>query len=279
MKVMQAYRFALDPTPGQERALCSHAGASRFAWNWGLAKCIGRYEAEGRWHSGIELHRLWNAEKKTDPALAWWGENSKCAHQESFRDLDRALKDFVKSKKGRRKGRRLGFPRFKKRGKCRDSFRFSTGVMRCGRIHARVANVRADSLHKATTALSARYEMVVIEDLNVAGMTRNRRLARAISDQGFGQARRMLEYKTSWNGGRVIAAGRWFPSSKTCSACGTVKATLSLSERVFRCGACGLVTDRDVNAACNLLHLAVSGTERRNACGGILDPAWPGTSR
>ena len=133
MKVTQAYRFALDPSPAQERVLRSHAGASRFAWNWGLAKCRERYEAEGKWYSGAELHKLWNAEKKQDPALAWWAENSKCACQEAFRDLDRALRDFVKSKKGQRKGRRLGFPRFKKRGKCRDSFRFGAGVMRCGR--------------------------------------------------------------------------------------------------------------------------------------------------
>jgi Helix-turn-helix domain len=103
MKVTQAYRFALDPTPGQERALRSHAGASRSAWNWALAKCTERHEAEGRWYSGAELHKMWNAAKKADPALAWWGENSKCACQEAFRDLDRALRDFVRSGKGQRK--------------------------------------------------------------------------------------------------------------------------------------------------------------------------------
>lgn len=129
--VRQAYKFALAPAPAQDRALRSHAGAARFAWNWGLAKCKERYEAEGKWYSGIDLHKLWNGAKKADPALAWWGENSKCACQEAFRDLDRALADFVKSKKGQRKGRRLGFPRFKKRSKCRDSFRFGAGVIRC----------------------------------------------------------------------------------------------------------------------------------------------------
>ena len=327
-------------------------------------------------------------QKKADPALAWWGENSKCAYQEAFRDLDRALRDFIKSRNGQRKGGRLGFPRFKKRGRCRDSFRFGSGVMRCAgstvtlprlgtitthestrklarrlgngtarilsatvtrtaqrwfvsftceadravpgcharpgsaigidlgvtalltgaddagnvvtvtgpkplaaslrklrrasrahsrkargsanrrrhaaalaRIHARVASVRADALHKATSDLAARYETVVVEDLNVAGMTRNRRLARAIADQGFGEVRRMLGYKTTWNGGRLVVADRWFPSTKTCSGCGAVKARLLLSERCYACAACGLVTGRDVNAARNLLHLAVSGTE------------------
>jgi len=404
IRVIQAFRFALDPTPTQEQALYSHAGASRFAWNWGLAKCLERYEAEGKWYSAMDLHKLWNAEKKTDPALAWWSENSKCAYQEAFRDLDRALRDYVKSRSGQRKGKRLGFPRFKKRGRCRDSFRLDsdrplrcsgatvtlpkigtvrthestlslarrredgtarilsvtisrtaqrwfvsftveverdvpesharqgsaigvdlgvktllTGVdnlhrvigvagpralrvglgrlrrasrvysrkqpgsanrrksaARLARIHARVANVRADALHKATTDLARRYETVVIEDLNVAGMVKNRRLARAISDQGFGEARRMLAYKTTWNGGTLIVADRWFPSSKTCSECGAVKAKLTLSERTFRCESCGHQEDRDVNAARNLLKLAASGAESRNACGGTVRPGHAG---
>jgi putative transposase len=120
--------------------------------------------------------------------------------------------------------------------------------------------------------LAARYETVVVEDLNVAGMTRNRRLARAVSDQGFGAARRMLGYKTAWHGGTLVTADRWFPSSKKCSGCGTVKAKLALSERTYRCDACGLVMDRDANAARNLLSLAASGAERRNAGGGTLRP-------
>ena len=379
--------------------LCSHAGAARFAWNWALAKCRERHDAEGKWYSAADLHKLWNATKKADPALGWWGENSKCVYQEAFRDLDRALRDFSKSKKGRRKGRQLGFPRFKKRGKCRDAFRFSTGVMRCAdatvtlprlgtirthesghklarrlasntarilsatvsrtaqrwfvsftveveraiphsharpgsavgidlgvrtlltgvddhgtvvtmggprplraglrhlrhasrahsrkdrgsanrrksaarlaRLHARVANLRADALHKATTELTRRYQTLVVEDLNVAAMIRNRHLARAIADQGFGSARRMLGYKSTWNGGRLIVASRWFPSSRTCSACGTAKTKLALSERTYRCETCGLVIDRDVNAARNLLQLAASGAESLNACGGTVRP-------
>ncbi|MGH3249404.1 MAG: RNA-guided endonuclease InsQ/TnpB family protein, partial [Trebonia sp.] len=147
---------------------------------------------------------------------------------------------------------------------------------RLARLHARIANVRADALHKATPVLAARYETVIAEDLNVAGMTRNRRLARAIADQGFGAARRMLSYKCGWNGGTLLIADRWYPSSKTCSGCGTVKAKLSLSERTYRCGQCGLVADRDVNAARNLLSLAASGAERQNARGGTLRPGLAG---
>jgi putative transposase len=147
---------------------------------------------------------------------------------------------------------------------------------RLARIHARVASIRADALHKATSGLAARYETIVAEDLNVAGMVRSRPLARAISDQGFGQSRLMLRYKATWNGGQLIVAGRFFPSSKMCSGCGAVKAKLSLSERTYRCDACGLVVDRDVNAARNLLKLAASGAERINACGGTVRPGAAG---
>ncbi len=155
-RVVQAYRFALDPSPAQERALRSHAGAARFAWNWGLARCQERYAAEGRWYSAINLHKLWNAAKKADPALAWWGENSKCAYQEAFRDLDRALRAFIASKKGQRKGRRLGFPRFKKRGKCRDSFRFGAGVMRCTGSTVTLPRLGVIHTHESTRKLARR---------------------------------------------------------------------------------------------------------------------------
>jgi putative transposase len=143
---------------------------------------------------------------------------------------------------------------------------------RLARIHAKIANVRGDALHKATSGLAAQYETIVVEDLNVAGMIRNWRLARVVADQGFGQARRMLSYKAAWNGGRMVVADRWFPSSKTCSGCGTVKTKLTLSEGTYSCQACGLVIDRDVNAARNLLKLAASGAESPNACGGMVRP-------
>jgi putative transposase len=405
---LQAYRYALNPTPRQEQRLRSHAGASRFAWNWGLDRCQERYAAEGKWYSAADLHRMWNVAKKVSPALSWWGENSKCVYQEAFRDLERALREFIKSKKGERKGRRLGYPKIKKRGKCRDSFRFSSGTMRCersavtlprlgtitthestrklargleaatarilsatvsrtaqrwyvsfqvevqrtipaqharpgsaigvdlgvtrlltgvgdrgeviavpgpkafrsslrrlrrtsrahsrkakgsanrrkatarlARVHVRVASRRADALHKATTELASRYQTVVIEDLNITGMLANRRLARAVADQGFYVARRMLAYKTTWNGGQLIVADRWYPSSKMCSRCGWRKPSLTLNERVFCCKACGLVLDRDVNAAINLLKLATgtasgAGTgpgDGAYACGAQVRPA------
>jgi putative transposase len=89
-----------------------------------------------------------------------------------------------------------------------------------------VADQRKDGLHKLTTRLASEFGTVVIEDLHVAGMTRNRRLARHVADASFGEFRRQAEYKAAWRGGRVIVADRWFASSKTCSGCGAVKAKL-----------------------------------------------------
>ncbi|WP_319461689.1 RNA-guided endonuclease TnpB family protein, partial [Micromonospora sp. RTP1Z1] len=118
-----------------------------------------------------------------------------------------------------------------------------------------------------TTAISAEYGTVVVEDLNVAGMLRNRRLARKIADAGFGEIRRQLTYKTGWNGGQVHVADRWFPSSKTCCGCGAVKAKLPLHARTFCCDVCGLVMDRDANAACNLAALAAASTTGTGVAG------------
>ncbi|WP_326549260.1 IS607 family element RNA-guided endonuclease TnpB [Micromonospora sp. NBC_01813] len=140
----------------------------------------------------------------------------------------------------------------------RPSKRWERAASRLGRAHARVAHLRRDGLHKLTTRLATTYGTVVVEDLNVTGMLRNRRLARHVADAGFAEIRRQLAYKTGWNGGRLVVADRWYPSSKTCSGCGTVKTKLALSEREYRCEACGLVIDRDRNAAVNLAALAAA---------------------
>ena len=106
-----------------------------------------------------------------------------------------------------------------------------------------------------------------IEDLNVAGMVGNHRLARSVEDAAFAELRRQLEYKTARTGARLHVIDRWYPSSMTCSNCGTVKAKLSLSERVYNCEECGLVIDRDLNAAINI-QVAGSAPETLNARGG-----------
>lgn len=101
--------------------------------------------------------------------------------------------------------------------------------------------------------MTATYHTICIEDLNVKGMVKNRSLARAISDAGFGMFRQFLEYKAKLRGNIVVVIDRWFPSSKTCSECGYVKKKLMLSERVYECDQCGLIMDRDENGALNIL--------------------------
>jgi putative transposase len=134
---------------------------------------------------------------------------------------------------------------------------------RLARIHARIANIRNDTLHKATSSIVARTKpdtmrprVVVIEDLNISNMLKNRRLSRAIADVGLYEFRQQLEYKARQAGVSIKVADRWYPSSKTCSACGYVKDELPLDERVFVCEVCGNIADRDYNAARNLAALA-----------------------
>ena len=133
------------------------------------------------------------------------------------------------------------------------------------RHYVRIANIRADALHKLTTDLTRRFELIGIEDLNVKGMLSNRHLSRSVSDMGFFEFRRQLDYKARDMGSLVVMADRWFASSKTCSDCGWKLAELPLSVRLWTCPNCGVEHERDVNAAKNLKEYAVSSTV--SACG------------
>ena len=404
--MLEAVKVALDPTPRQERLLESHAGAARFAYNAGLAHVKDMLERQEKpeW-SYYALRRWWNANKDALAVNAvtgetWWRENSKEAYNAGLKSLADALSNWSKSRKGLRKGRRVGFPRFKSKDRATPRFAYTTGSFglidcdpyalrlpkigrvhcmenvskrvdgakvlrmsvsrhagrwmasltverkdgpmptplkggsvgidlgvkqlatlsdgtiirnpraldsnlrrlrreqknlsrkrkgsnrrreartRVARLHARVADLRRDLLDKTTTMLARTYADISIEDLNVAGMVRNHRLARSVEDAAFAEFRRQLEYKTARTGARLHVIDRWYPSSKTCSNCGTVKAKLSLSERVYHCEECGLVIDRDLNAAINI-QVAGSAPETLNARGGSVGRAHPkgGTMR
>jgi putative transposase len=157
-------------------------------------------------------------------------------------------------------------------------------VQRLARQHYRVSCIRKDAIHKATSAIAKRTMLLGIESLNVSGMMKNHCLARSLSDAGLAEFHRQLEYKMKWAGGRVVKADRFFPSSKTCSACGFVKQGLTLGEREWVCPACNARHDRDVNAAINLRDLAVSSTVAA-CCPGSSDSfgsetsGWAGTER
>ena len=376
MMVHKAYRYELDPNNTQRSHLHQHAGVARFTYNWGLEQRIARFknnQGTERFTDAMKQHRLLNSLKKTE--FPWMYECSKCAPQEALRDLHRAFKNLYR---GRKTGKRIGFPRFKKRG-VRDSFRLTGAIRtegrliqlprigkirlkekrkkyytgrilsvtirrradrwfasitveetieeptkplglkvgvdlgvkilatlsdgttfsnpralrrrlkrlrklskslsrkqkrsknrekarrRLARMYLKTFNIRQDTLHKLTTHLAKSHSKIVIEDLNVSGMMKNRRLSRAIADVGMYEFRRMLEYKCKWYGSQLVVAPRTFPSSKTCSSCGNKKKELALSEREYVCKACGLRIDRDLNAARNLV--TVNLPETQTACG------------
>jgi putative transposase len=155
-------------------------------------------------------------------------------------------------------------------------------VRKVARVHARVASIRADFWHKATTRLCRENQAVGIEDLNSSGMLKNRRLSRAVVDVGCHEFRRQMDYKSKLYSTHLFLADPWYPSSKTCSRCGAVRKSLALAERVFRCNQCGHVQDRDANASCNLYRAAkaslyprLEGNSRlrRGKAGSSLDEA------
>jgi putative transposase len=370
MNILRAFKTELDLNNVQKTACARHAGAARYAYNWGLARKKETFATGGKTPSAIDLHRELNALKKTE--LAWMYEVSKCAPQESLRDLDKAFANFFRRVKQKKAGKKVvvGFPRFKSKKNGLGSFRLtwaihvfeksiqlprlgmlrlkehgylpvsgahilnvtvsekagrwfvslqvelevpelvreekpvagvdlginrmaqvSDGIMfenpcalkcaltrlkRLQRVvsrrqkgsenrkkavrqlastHYRVANIRKDTLHKATTLLARTKSAIVLENLNVSGMLKNHHLAQAIADVGMSEFRRQLIYKGVWYGCEILVADRFYPSTKRCSRCGEVKQVMSLGERDYRCECCGFVIDRDLNAAINLEQL------------------------
>jgi putative transposase len=202
--------------------------------------------------------------------------------------IDLGVKDFAATSGGEK----IPNPRHLER-KARNLARYQRRMARCqkgsanrakakakvARAHRKVRAARTDFLHKTSTRIIRNHDVIVIEDLNVSGMVRNHTLARAVSDCGWGEFRRMVEYKADRYGRHLIVTDRWYPSSKTCSACGHLLATLSLSTRTWQCPSCGTRHDRDINAAKNILAagLAVAGGNPGDACGA--DVRHSGTPR
>src|SRR2546421_3264085 len=156
--------------------------------------------------------------------------------------------------------------RKKKGGKNRDKAR-----KKVARLHARIADTRHDFQQKTSTKLIRENQVICLETLNVKGMLKNHKLAKAISDVGWGEFTRQLEYKAKWYGRTIIKIDRWYPSSKTCSDCGHVLDTLTLDVREWVCPCCGTWHDRDINAAGNILAAGLAVA----ACGGMVRPGDP----
>ena len=394
---VQALRFTLDPTEDQARALARHFGARRKAYNWAVATLKTDIDA---WHTtGVEteqpslrvLRKRWNAVKddvcvNAETGAVWWRGCSKEAYADGITGAVNAYWNWQSSRAGRRAGKRVGFPRFKRKGRDHDRVCFTTGAMRvepdrrhltlpvigtvrthentrrierlirAGRarvlaisvrrngtrldasvrvlvqrpqqprvalpasrvgvdvgvrrlatvataggvviervanprplqaalgelrqlcrarsrcqkgsrqyrqrtaelsqLHRRVNDVRTHHLHVLTTRLAQTHGRIVVEGLDTAGMLRQKGLSgararrRGLSDAALGALRRHLSYKTGWYGSELVVADRWFPSSKTCHACGHVQ-DIGWAEH-WRCGACSVSHQRDDNAAINL---------------------------
>jgi putative transposase len=143
------------------------------------------------------------------------------------------------------------------------------------RLHERIANVRRDVAHKLTSRMVRDFRWIGVENLNVKGMVSNRRLAKSVMDAAMSEIVRQLNYKAPLAGGTVVQVDRWYPSSKTCSACGFIYADLRLGERTWTCETCGAEHDRDENAATNLKQMAAAHavTAYRHGSAGVLRDA------
>jgi putative transposase len=141
--------------------------------------------------------------------------------------------------------------------KKKGSTRRKKAKLKVAKLHQKTANQRDFFLHNVSTSIVKNYDIIGIEDLNVAGMVKNHKLAKSISDASFSKFKLMLEYKADWYGKKVVKVGKFYPSSKTCSSCGAIKQDLTLNDRVYECACCGLSMDRDHNAAINIKNEAL----------------------
>jgi putative transposase len=157
------------------------------------------------------------------------------------------------------------------RGKT-PSNRWKRANARIQKAHIDVANSRKNLIHETTTRLAKSYDVIVVEDLNISGMLKNRSLAKHINDAAWGKFVRQLEYKTTWYGSTLVKVDRYYPSSKTCARCGAVKAKLPLIQRTYACDTCGYEVDRDLNAAINLARQGLAGTHPVTGRGGEVRP-------
>jgi len=409
MLVQLGYKFELHLNNKERTTLLKGAGIARFAWNWGLVERLQRYKKQkgnDRYTDAMKQHKLLNSLKQTD--FPWMYEVSKCVPQEALRDLEQAFQNFYRDRKQAQANKRkpqVGFPKFKKKHKTKDSFRLtgtikvfpqqkrvqlprlgqlrvketpvfqsttrilsatvsrtankwyvaftveeertiptrgyekvlgldaglarfttlSSGIPvpkpkfllkrlkklrrlskshsrkrsgsnnRCksaqklAKFYARVANTRKDFQHKLSLSLVKNHDVLVVEDLYLKGLIKNKKHSRHWADLAHGNFQRLLAYKSAKYGTLLVKADRWYPSSKLCSNCLMYHHDLTLKNRIFCCSFCGLEIDRDYNAALNLeqyfyffilsqvillLPVAESSAETLNACEEAVRPVY-----
>ncbi len=365
--MIRSHNIRLNPTPEQAQHFRQAAGTARFCFNWGLRKVKEALDAGQPLPQARALRDEFKRIRTEQ--FPWTYDVGKSAIEGAFVNLGRAVKNFFDSKNGRRKGKRMGFPRFKSRKRGYGSFyvandrmqldghwmtiqkvgrvnmteplrfvgkimgatiRYRAGwwwisipvevahtppvhqggaigvdlgvkslavtsegevfenqkhlkravrqvkrlqrvasrrqkgsqnrkkaVLKLAKAHFKVACKRVNSLHTLTTYLVQQASLIGIEDLNVAGMLKNHRLAQAISDVSFAEIRRQLDYKAPAHGSHVVVVERFFPSSKMCNHCESINHALTLGIRTWTCPTCGCTLDRDVNAARNIRDRAI----------------------
>ena len=210
-------------------------------------------ERAGRWFVSLQVEEVLETKFKPEAIIGvdlGIKTLATCSDGQTFAN-PKALKTNLEKLK--RRSRQLS-------RKVKGSKNRKKAAKRLAKMYQQIANIRKDSLHKITTHLTKTKSKIVIEDLNVSGMMKNRKLSRAISDIGLFEFRRQLEYKGKWYGCEIILADRFFPSSKSCSSCGWIKKDLTLADRTFVCDSCELEIDRDLNASLNLESYTVSST-------------------
>lgn len=380
MKVLKAYKTEIVPNDKQKTKIRMNFGASRYAFNYAIAKKKEAFEKKEKTPNNIELHRELNKLKGTETLHWGYAEGiSKCAFQEALRDCDKAFANFFRRCKQGVKGKK-GFPKFKSKKNDKQSFRLtgtikildgyiqlprigkvrlsesnyitkdvkilsvtvshragkffvsvqveeehnpvesginvigvdlgikhlatcsdgtwvenpnplrtnlkklkryarnvsrkvkgsknrSKAKLKLNRLHYKISNIRKDCLHKATSKIINENQVIILEDLQTKNMMKNHCLARAISDVGFHEFRRQIEYKAKWNNREVVFVDKFFPSSKLCSDCGWKNETLGLSDRTFNCSDCGDSLDRDYNASLNLVNYYTASSAEINVSG------------
>ena len=288
----RGFKYRIYPNESQRDQIARTFGCCRFVYNRALDVKKTAYSETGKSIATNDLIKMIPAWKR-DPDTSWLAQVDSMALQQSIRDLDRAYKNFFRrvpakdttatdrevgidlgvetlatlsdgtkienprhlkkyERKLAREQRRLSRRKGARRGE-KPSGRYLKQRKRVARIHAKIADARTDALHKVTTMLADENQVLCMEDLNAKGMMKNHHLAKAVTDASFGEFARLLEYKCAERGRSLVKIGRFYPSSKTCSACGHRLDALPLSVRSWDCPACGAHHDRDVNAARNIL--------------------------
>jgi putative transposase len=246
----------------KDRARILHVTVSRGVDRWWISITVEAADLHAARRHTSQPSEVEAAERATQPSKQCWVGVDRGLHALAVAGASDGV-EMLRLNNPR--ALRRGLPRLRRLSKAvsrkkKGSKNRKKAVVRLARQHARIRDRRRHVLHQVSNQLVKNHARLVLEDLNITGMTSNRKLSRAISDAAWGELARQITYKQAWRGGQVLLADRWFPSSKTCSSCGTVRKDLTLKERVFECGRCGHVMDRDLNAAVNLAAWAENHT-------------------